>query len=162
MSQGGENCLRRRETVISTSTRRIAVIHGPNLHLLGTREPDVYGATTLAELNRLIEERAARAGFEVTIEQYNCEGAIIDALTAAREATAVIINAGAYTHYSYAIRDAIAGLSLTAIEVHLSNIAAREAFRAKSVIAEVCKGSICGFGVSSYLLAVDAVAMLAS
>ena len=100
-----------------TSSRRIAVIHGPNLHLLGTREPGVYGVTTLDELNALVRERGTAAGFTVTTEQHNDEGAIIDALTAARDAYAVILNAGAYTHYSYAIRDAIAGLEVTTIEV---------------------------------------------
>ena len=147
---------------MSTEPRHIAVIHGPNLHLLGTREPGVYGAMTLEELNTQVRERGEAYGFRMTTEQHNDEGAIIDALTAARNATAIILNAGAYTHYSYAIRDAIAGLGVLTIEVHLSNIAAREAFREKSVIAGVCKGSICGFGPSSYLLAVEAIRMLAS
>lgn len=144
-----------------TVPRRIAVIHGPNLHLLGTREPGVYGSTTLDELNTLIHEHGNAAGFTMTTEQHNDEGAIVDALTRARDVAAVILNAGAYTHYSYAIRDAIAGLGLLTIEVHLSNIAARETFREKSVIAGVCKGSICGFGATSYLLAIEAIRMLA-
>ncbi len=143
--------------------RHLAIIHGPNLHLLGTREPGVYGAMTLAEVNALLHERAAVLGFTLSIEQHNDEGAIIDALTRANgTVAAIILNAGAYTHYSYAIRDAIAAIAPPTIEVHLSNTAAREAFRATSVIAPVCRGSIAGFGVWSYVLALEAVQLLGS
>jgi 3-dehydroquinate dehydratase-2 len=142
--------------------RAIVVIHGPNLHLLGTREPEVYGSMTLAALNEQILAHGRAAGFAVTIEQHNDEGAIIEALTRARGAEAVILNPGAYTHYSYAIRDAVAGVGVPTIEVHISNIAAREDFRRLSVVAPVCRGSVSGFGVASYLLAIEAVRLLAA
>jgi 3-dehydroquinate dehydratase-2 len=147
--------------VNDTLQRRIAVIHGPNLHLLGTREPGVYGNLTLVEIDERIQAYAAGAGFRVTTEQHNDEGAIIDALTNASDAVAVVLNPGAYTHYSYAIRDAVAAVGVPTIEVHLSNVDAREPFREKSVIAPVCRGSICGFGASSYLLAIEAARLLA-
>ncbi len=133
--------------------KKILVIHGPNLNLLGEREPGVYGNMSIDALNSNIIDRAREQGLE-------CE-AIIDKLHAARTAfDGVIINAGAYTHYSYAIRDAIAAIKIPVIEVHISNIDAREEFRANSVIAPVCRGSICGLGFLSYYLAVQAMAEL--
>ncbi|MCR4861374.1 MAG: type II 3-dehydroquinate dehydratase [Ruminococcus sp.] len=140
---------------------KILVIHGPNLNLLGEREPGVYGNTSIDVLNDNIIDRAKEQGMQCEIFQSNHEGAIIDKLHAARTAfDAVIINAGAYTHYSYAIRDAIAAIKIPCIEVHISNVFARDEFRSKSVISEVCRGTICGFGFGSYYLAVQALAEL--
>ena len=138
--------------------KKILVIHGPNLNLLGEREPGVYGNTNIETLNRNIIERAKEQGLECEIFQSNHEGAIIDKLHSARlQFDGVIINAGAYTHYSYAIRDAISAIKIPCIEVHISNVFAREEFRSKSVIAPVCKGSISGFGLNSYYLAIMAL-----
>lgn len=138
--------------------KKILVIHGPNLNLLGERDPGVYGNTNIETLNRNIIERAKEQGLECEIFQSNHEGAIIDKLHSARlHFDGVIINAGAYTHYSYAIRDAISAIKIPCIEVHISNVFARDEFRSKSVIAPVCKGSISGFGLNSYYLAVMAL-----
>ncbi|MCM1507047.1 MAG: type II 3-dehydroquinate dehydratase [Ruminococcus flavefaciens] len=138
--------------------KKILVIHGPNLNLLGEREPDVYGNNGIDTLNSNIIDRAKEQGLECEIFQSNHEGAIIDKLHSARKnVDGVIINAGAYTHYSYAIRDAISAIKIPCIEVHISNVDARDAFRANSVIAPVCKGSISGFGFGSYYLAVQAL-----
>lgn len=138
---------------------RVLVIHGPNLNLLGTREPAVYGTLALAEIDAAIGASAKALRVDVVCEQHNGEGAIIDALHDARgRYDGVIINPGAYAHYSYAIADALAGIDLPAIEVHLSNIAAREEFRRRSVTAAACRGSIGGFGARSYLLALRAMA----
>ena len=135
------------------------VIHGPNLNLLGTREPGVYGSTTLAEIDERLVREGATLGLSVRCVQHNSEGAIIDELHAARgTVNGVLINPGAYTHYSYAVRDAIAAIELPAVEVHLSNTQAREPFRAHSVVAAVCRGTIAGFGPMSYLLALRALA----
>ena len=137
---------------------RILVIHGPNLNLLGQREPSVYGATALEEINKRLSEYAAAHGAELQIMQSNHEGEIIDALHRARGwADGIVINAGAYTHYSYAIRDAIAGIGIRTVEVHLSNVHAREPFRHTSVIAPVCCGQIAGFGWRSYILGISAL-----
>ena len=139
----------------------ITIINGPNINLTGERETGIYGADTLDCINRAIDEHARELGLECSFFQSNSEGAIIDRLHAARqEYDGVIINAGAYTHYSYAIRDAIAAIRLPCIEVHMSNVFTREEFRHTSVISPVCAGSIIGFGKNSYILAVDAMKML--
>ncbi len=136
---------------------RVLVIHGPNLNLLGEREPGIYGKQTLAEIDQAISTLARELSIEVRSVQHNSEGAIIDELHAARtSADAVVLNPGAYTHYSYAIADAIAAIGIPVIEVHLSNVHAREAFRRTNVLAPVCAGSIGGFGTDSYLLALRA------
>lgn len=138
--------------------KKIIVIHGPNLNLLGEREPGVYGNDSFDSVNAEIAGKAKEAGFEIEIFQTNLEGGIIDMLHEARTGfDAVILNAGAYTHYSYAIRDAISAIKIPVIEVHLSNIHAREEFRHTSVIAPVCAGQIAGFGKASYFLAVEAL-----
>ncbi len=137
---------------------RVLVLHGPNLNLLGEREPEIYGTQTLAELNQAIVAGAKSLSMEVLCEQHNAEGAIVDALQAARKSFAgVVINPGAYAHYSYAIRDAIAAIDIPVVEVHLSNIAAREAFRRRSVTAAACRGVVSGFGAFGYLLALRAL-----
>jgi 3-dehydroquinate dehydratase-2 len=136
----------------------VLVIHGPNLNLLGTREPQTYGARTLAQLDAAIAAQAAEIGVAVRCVQHNSEGAIVEELHAARGTFgAVIINPGAYTHYAYAIRDAIAAVGIPTVEVHLTNTHARESFRTVSVVSAVCLGTIAGFGERSYLLALRAL-----
>lgn len=138
---------------------KILVIHGPNLNLLGEREPGIYGNESFENLNKNIKKLAESLNLECEIYQSNHEGDIVDKLHEARkEFFAVILNAGAFTHYSYAIRDAIAAIKIPVIEVHISNVFARDEFRSKSVIGPVCKGSISGFGLESYYLAVKACA----
>lgn len=138
------------------NTLHILVLNGPNLNLLGTRNPEVYGTTTLPDIQRQMQERAEVLGCELDFMQSNHEGALIDAIHNARgKYQYLILNAGAYTHTSYAIRDAIEAVEIPTIEIHLSNIHAREAFRHESVLAPVCVGQICGFGAMSYMLALQ-------
>jgi 3-dehydroquinate dehydratase-2 len=133
------------------------VLHGPNLNLLGTREPDVYGSLTLAEIDRRITECAKSIGVQAEISQFNSEGELVEAIQqAGKSADAIVINPGAYTHYSIAIRDAVAAIKIPTVEVHLSNIYGREEFRQESVIAPVCAGQISGFGDQSYILGLQA------
>ena len=140
---------------------RILVVHGPNLNLLGTRQPEIYGHVGLADINAALEKTAHEHGSEVRTFQSNSEGAIIDALHEGRAwADAIVINAGAFTHYSYAIADALAAVNRPAVEVHLSNIHAREEWRHRSVLAPVVIGSICGLGWRGYVLALHAVLQL--
>jgi 3-dehydroquinate dehydratase-2 len=140
---------------------KILIIHGPNLNLLGEREPNVYGDQSYDALNERIVSYAKVFGYECEVFQSNHEGAIIDRLHQARlDSVGVVLNAGAYTHYSYAIRDAIATIKVPVVEVHISNVHAREEFRQHSVISEVCKGTIAGFGRDSYLLGVQALVFM--
>lgn len=132
---------------------RITVIHGPNLNLLGTREPEIYGKTNLEEINENLKLAAEKKNMDISFFQSNCEGAIIDCIHGCIENSGIIINPGAYTHTSIAIRDAIAAAAVPAVEVHLSNIYAREEFRHTSVIAPVCIGQISGLGAYSYTAA---------
>jgi 3-dehydroquinate dehydratase II len=138
---------------------KILVLHGPNLNLLGTREPGVYGRTTLAQVDAMLRDHARRGGHRVECRQSNHEGQLVDWLqTAQREGFAgVVFNPGAFTHYSFALRDAVAAIALPVVEVHLSNVHGREEFRRHSVIAAVARGQISGFGPRSYLLGFDAL-----
>jgi len=136
----------------------ILILHGPNLNLLGTREPEVYGRMTLKEIDRSLKEFANENGVQPRIVQSNHEGALIDAIhDAIGWADGIVINPAAYTHTSIALRDAIAGVDIPTVEVHLSNIHAREEFRRVSLIAPVCIGQISGFGWRSYLLGIEAL-----
>ncbi len=137
---------------------KILFLNGPNLNLLGEREPNIYGNETLNSINDMLDERARSMGYEPIFFQSNSEGGIIDRLHEARlDCAGVILNAGAYTHYSYAVRDAIAAIRIPVIEVHLSNVNNRDEFRKNSVIAPVCRGSIAGFGSFSYVLGLYAL-----
>ena len=139
-------------------TKHILLLHGPNLNLLGTRQPEVYGSMTLDDVNEAIKNHIKPHEIEMRIQQSNHEGELVDMLHIARNwADGVVFNPGAYTHTSIALRDAISAIDLPVIEVHLSNIHGREEFRHKSFLAGVCMGQIGGFGWHSYLLGVDAL-----
>ncbi len=139
--------------------KKILIIHGPNLNLLGEREPGIYGNDTMDAINDEISKEAQNLGLSCDFFQSNHEGKIIDKIHNARKThSGIIINPGAYTHYSYAIRDAVAAITIPCIEVHLSNVYSRDEFRSKSVIAPVCKGQIAGFGKQSYILALKGIA----
>lgn len=143
--------------------RRVLVLHGPNLHLLGAREPSVYGTATLADIDRLVRAHGRRRGVAVECRQSNLEGELVTWLGRAERDgfDGVVFNPGAFTHYSLALRDAVAAIRLPVVEVHLSNLHAREEFRRHSVIAAVARGQISGFGPQSYLLGLDALLALA-
>ena len=137
---------------------KILVMNGPNLNLLGEREPAIYGGETMNSINDELRGMAASMGYEIAFFQSNSEGGLIDRLHEARlDCAGVILNAGAYTHYSYALRDAIAAIKIPVVEVHLSNVNNRDEFRKNSVIAPVCCGSIAGFGKYSYMLGMYAL-----
>ena len=136
----------------------VLILNGPNLNLLGTRQPEVYGTTTLADIKAMCETAAQHLGLTIAFEQSNHEGTLIDLIHAAKGAhDAIVLNAGAYTHTSVALMDAIASIELPVVEVHLSNIHAREVFRHTSYIAPVALGQICGFGAKGYAMALDAL-----
>lgn len=137
---------------------RVLYLNGPNLNLLGIREPAIYGRETLKTIESKVRERASQSGIEIEFRQSNHEGVLLDWIQQARGVYDVIVlNAGAYTHTSVAIRDAISGTGIPTVEIHLSNVFSREDFRHKSLIAPVCKGVISGFGADSYTLALEAV-----
>lgn len=136
---------------------KILFLNGPNLNLLGQREPEIYGHTTLADIESKIRGRAAKLKVEVEFRQSNIEGELVSWIQQAKgKFDVVVLNAAAYTHTSIALRDAISGVAIPTIEVHVSNVHAREEFRHKSLIAPVCRGQIIGFGVNSYVLALEA------
>jgi len=136
---------------------KILFLNGPNLNLLGTRQPEIYGRHTLSDIEHLLRARAAELGVTIDFRQTNHEGELVTWIQEARsKADALVINAAAYTHTSVAIRDAIAAVGLPTIEIHLSNIHAREEFRHRSLMAPVCRGQISGFGIQSYLLGLQA------
>lgn len=136
---------------------KILFLNGPNLNLLGTRETKVYGQATLAEIERSVRERAAKLGVEIDFRQSNLEGELVAWIQQAPQSfAAIVLNAAAYTHTSIALRDAISAVSIPTIEIHLSNVHAREEFRHKSMIAPVCRGQIAGFGAYSYILGLEA------
>ncbi len=136
----------------------IHVLNGPNLNLLGTREPAIYGAATLADVEALCRDTARQHGLELVFQQTNHEGALVDLIQGAAGAVGIVLNAGAYTHTSVALRDAIAAVGVPTVEVHLSNVFAREAFRHHSYLSPVVRGVICGFGPQSYALGIAALA----
>ena len=141
------------------SILRVLVLNGPNLNLLGTRKPEIYGTTTLADIEQMMRQCAEELGIEMDFMQSNYEGELVEQIQKAKgRYQYLILNAAAYTHTSIAIRDAIEAVELPTIEIHLSNIHAREEFRHNSLIAPVCVGQICGFGAKSYLLALHYVA----
>lgn len=141
---------------------KVAVIHGPNINLLGKRDKSIYGSDTIEDVDNMIYKKSKELGIEVNIFQSNSEGEIIDKLHngVESELDGIIINPGGYTHYSIAIRDAIEVLDIPVIEVHLSNVFAREEFRQKSITAPMCSGQITGFGLYSYVLALEALKLI--
>ena len=137
---------------------KVLILHGPNLNLTGTREPEIYGSITLDEINNRLVEQGQELGVELIFQQSNHEGALIDALhNACQWADGVIFNPGGYSHTSVALRDAVAAIDIPVVEVHMSNVYAREDFRHQSFISSVCKGKIVGFGWKSYLLGLKAI-----
>ncbi len=138
----------------------IHILNGPNLNRLGVREPGIYGGATLESVENLARSHAGTRGFSVEFRQSNHEGELVDWLHAADESAGIILNAGAFTHTSIALHDAIRSIKAPVVEVHLSNVFAREDFRHHSTISAVAKGVICGFGPASYILAIDALASL--
>ncbi len=137
----------------------VLLINGPNLNLLGQREPEIYGPATLTEIESMVAEKAAGRGIQIKSFQSNHEGAIIDFIQAEQAtASGVIINPGALAHYGYALRDSLAGVRLPIIEVHISNVHRREEWRRQTIMAEICTGIICGLGPEGYLLALDYLA----
>jgi len=140
----------------------VYVLNGPNLNLLGTREPQTYGTATLRDVEKLCRDAARRHGFEVEFRQSNHEGELIDWIqeAGAKKAPGIVLNAGGYTHSSIALRDAVAAVTLPVIEVHISNIFAREDFRHLSHLAPVARGTLCGFGIAGYGLAIDGLAAM--
>ena len=142
--------------------KKILIIHGPNLNLLGAREPETYGHRTLADINAALSDRGDALGLEIETFQSNHEGAIVDKIQAATDCAGLIINPAAYTHTSIAIRDALLSLDIPIVEVHLSNIYKREPFRHQSMIADVVTGKIVGLGGDGYLLALEAVERMIS
>jgi len=142
--------------------KTVYVLNGPNLNLLGTRQPEIYGHDTLGDVEKLCREAAQRHRLAIEFRQSNHEGDLLDSIheAAARNAAGIVINAGAYTHTSLALRDAVAGIELPVVEVHISNIFAREKFRHQSHIAPVASASLCGFGIEGYALAIAGLAAL--
>ncbi len=137
------------------SKAKIAVFHGPNLNLLGTREPEVYGKTTLDDINSMLEAEAQKASIDIICRQSNAENELIDWIQQSKDADFIIINPGAFTHTSIALRDALAGIAVPFIEVHLSNVHARESFRRNSYFSDLAVGVVCGLGYRGYLYALD-------
>lgn len=139
--------------------KKILVLHGPNLNLLGIREPSVYGSATLTEIDTLLKKKAKAAGIALTYQQSNHEGELVDAIHEAlvNKVDFIIINPAAYTHTSVALRDALSAVAIPFIEVHITNIHAREPFRQYSYLSDIAHGIICGFGVNSYSLALQAI-----
>ncbi len=136
---------------------KVLFLNGPNLNLLGTREPEVYGRDTLADIEAKVREHAAKTKTAIEFRQSNVEGELVNCVQAAKgKFDAIVLNAAGYTHTSVALRDAISAVGVPTIEIHLSNVHAREEFRHKSLIAPVCRGQIAGFGANSYILALDA------
>jgi 3-dehydroquinate dehydratase-2 len=153
---------RKRQTKARGSRAKVLVVHGPNLNLVGSREPEIYGSDTLDDIEQRLQELAADLHVEVETFQSNSEGDLVDRVQRARAGfDAVVVNAGAYTHTSLALRDALLATDLPVVEVHLSNLHRREAFRQRSYIADIAVGQIMGFGVDSYLLGLRAAAALA-
>jgi 3-dehydroquinate dehydratase II len=141
-----------------TSNFSVLVLHGPNLNLLGLREPEIYGSTTLMDIDKALKQRAEALKVELTCFQSNHEGGLVDAIHAARDHhQGILINAGAYTHTSIAIRDAFSGVAIPVVEVHLSNVYKREEFRQHSYLSSIAVGQICGFGANSYYLGLEAL-----
>lgn len=136
---------------------KILILNGPNLNMLGTREPSVYGHETIFDLEKICQNHAKTLGFECDFFQSNHEGELIDKIQNTTDYKGIVFNAGAFTHYSIAIRDAISSVETKCIEVHISNVHKREEFRHKSVISAVCDGVICGFGINSYKLAINSI-----